>query len=350
MTQPPLETKKCSSCPPDKAEKLLTEFSLRTSPIHGTVRRGQCKECISISAKTRYEENREERCAKGRASHHANKEENNRKSREAHHKNREERLAKKRAYHHAHKEERNRKGRENHHKNKEERNQKSRENYAKNKEDRLQYRRDYVENHKDEVRQSKNDYEKRKNKSDPAFRLRRYVSRAINITLKANGSSKDGFSVLKFLPYSPEELRQHIEKQFEPWMNWDNQGYYVPAEWDDNDPTTWMWQLDHIIPQSDLAYISMEDDNFKKCWALTNLRPLSAKQNLLDGTTRVRHKSKPTHKTKEENERKTIMSNNKKTISRSSKTGKFVTKKFADKHPATTETEKVKTGTKKKKA
>ena len=27
----------------------------------------------------------------------------------------------------------------------------------------------------------------------------------------------------------------------------------------------------------------MEDDNFKKCWALENLRPLSAKQNIVDG-------------------------------------------------------------------
>jgi hypothetical protein len=28
---------------------------------------------------------------------------------------------------------------------------------------------------------------------------------------------------------------------------------------------------------------------FNDCWALCNLRPLSAKQNLVDGVTRVRH-------------------------------------------------------------
>ena len=28
-------------------------------------------------------------------------------------------------------------------------------------------------------------------------------------------------------------------------------------------------------------YVSMKDDEFKKCWALDNLRPLSAKENLL---------------------------------------------------------------------
>jgi hypothetical protein len=47
--------------------------------------------------------------------------------------------------------------------------------------------------------------------------------------------------------------------------------------------------IDHIVPQSDLPYSSMNDENFQKCWALENLRPLSAKQNYLDGMTRIRH-------------------------------------------------------------
>ena len=29
-----------------------------------------------------------------------------------------------------------------------------------------------------------------------------------------------------------------------------------------------------------------------KCWTLTNLRPLSAKQNTLDGSTKIRHSNK----------------------------------------------------------
>jgi hypothetical protein len=33
----------------------------------------------------------------------------------------------------------------------------------------------------------------------------------------------------------------------------------------------------------------MDDEEFKKCWSLDNLRPLSAKQNILDGTSRKRH-------------------------------------------------------------
>ena len=64
---------------------------------------------------------------------------------------------------------------------------------------------------------------------------------------------------------------------------------YVAATWDDSDPATWTWQIDHIIPQSDLPYTSMTDYNFRRCWALENLRPFSAKQNQLDGVTRIRH-------------------------------------------------------------
>ena len=45
--------------------------------------------------------------------------------------------------------------------------------------------------------------------------------------------------------------------------------------WNDNDQSTWTWNIDHIIPQSTLPYTSMDDEIFKKCWALENLRPLS---------------------------------------------------------------------------
>ena len=63
----------------------------------------------------------------------------------------------------------------------------------------------------------------------------------------------------------------------------------------DGDPSTWKWNIDHITPQSDLLFTEMSHDpesNFQKCWALSNIRPLSAKQNIIDGASRVRHKKK----------------------------------------------------------
>lgn len=130
---------------------------------------------------------------------------------------------------------------------------------------------------------------KRLRQTDPNFVIRRSVSYFIWKGLKNNSSSKNGKSCLDYLPYSIDELRVYLEKQFEPWMTWNNHGNYNPKIWNDNDQTTWTWQIDHIIPQSDLPYILMTDTNFNKCWALKNLRPLSSKQNHHDGVNKIRH-------------------------------------------------------------
>ena len=118
----------------------------------------------------------------------------------------------------------------------------------------------------------------------------RNCSRLVNKMLKLQNSSKNGKSSKSFFPFTTEELKKHIELLFEPWMNWSNQGEYNSKIWNDNDSTTWTWQLDHILPQSDYTYSSMEDSNFKIVWVLSNLRPLSAKQNIIDGANRIRHK------------------------------------------------------------
>jgi hypothetical protein len=115
------------------------------------------------------------------------------------------------------------------------------------------------------------------------------VSRSINTFLKSHGYSKNKKSTKDYLQYSISELKEHLEKQFEPWMNWQNHGKYNAKTWDDNDSSTWTWQLDHIVPHSKFKYTSMEDQSFKECWALSNLRPYSAKQNILDGTSKKRH-------------------------------------------------------------
>lgn len=131
-----------------------------------------------------------------------------------------------------------------------------------------------------------------KRESTPFFKLRHRVSCVIWQYLNKTGGSKYGHSCLQYIPYTIPQLKEHLESLFEPWMNWGNYGPYKKYLWDDNDPATWKWQIDHIIPHSTLPYNSMEDDNFKKCWSLDNLRPYSAKQNLLDGLSRVRHKDK----------------------------------------------------------
>ena len=118
--------------------------------------------------------------------------------------------------------------------------------------------------------------------NDVNFRLRKLISSTIGNALKSFKCNKNNRSITNFLPYSISELIFHIENLFEPWMNWQNHGKIDLKTWNDDDQSTWKWNIDHIIPQYHLPYTSMEDDNFKKCWALSNLRPLSAKQNIID--------------------------------------------------------------------
>lgn len=157
--------------------------------------------------------------------------------------------------------------------------------WNKNRVARLKQKKQYNDEHKME----RNARERNKRKENPALKLRQNVSSMIGQALKKNGGSKRGMSIFDYLSYTQEELWNYIEKQFEPWMNKDNQGIYDPKTWDDNDPSTWKWQLDHIIPHSTFHYETMDCDEFLACWALSNLRPLSAKQNFLDGINRVRH-------------------------------------------------------------
>lgn len=156
---------------------------------------------------------------------------------------------------------------------------------ANNKLKVFSFQKEYRDSNKEKLKLSNRKYQRLRWQKDFLFVLRKRTSNSINSSLKKNGSVKSG-SITKYLTYSFEDLKFHLESQFESWMTWNNWGTYSKNNWDDNDQTTWTWQIDHIIPHSTFKYKSMEDEEFKKCWSLDNLRPYSAKQNLLDGNKR----------------------------------------------------------------
>ena len=78
----------------------------------------------------------------------------------------------------------------------------------------------------------------------------------------------------QILGYSIDEFKSHIENLFEPGMCWENHG---------------KWHIDHIIPISRFKYKSINDKAFKKCWALKNLRPLWAVENMKKGARILKH-------------------------------------------------------------
>jgi len=142
--------------------------------------------------------------------------------------------------------------------------------YEENKDHKLEYNKEYYTENKELYLGYNREYRKKK-KKDPCYRLRCNVSRRIYAALVEN---KKG-SIFKYLPYAMKELKMHLENQFESWMSWDNYGQCKK-----NKRT---WQIDHIIPQSKMLYDSMDHPNFRKCWALSNLRPLESLANLKKG-------------------------------------------------------------------
>lgn len=148
----------------------------------------------------------------------------------------------------------------------------------------------------DTVRKNGSKYQRERRAKNTFVRIRQSISRAINRILAQNGASKEGESCSKYLPFTRKEFERHMEAYFllpgNEWMNWNNHGCFRANAWNDNDPSTWKWQLDHIIPQSEFPFSSMKDESLKKAWSLSNLRPLSAKQNIIDGANRTRHTKK----------------------------------------------------------
>jgi hypothetical protein len=155
-----------------------------------------------------------------------------------------------------------------------------------------EYNKEYKNSHAEYYKEYQKKYTKERRKNDLWFRTRHDISIAVNRAIKLNRQYKKG-SITDYLNIG--KMIECLKSKYEWWMTDKNQGVYNPKTWDDNDPSTWTWQIDHIIPQSDLPYTEMSHDpesNFQKCWALDNIRPLSAKINILDGVTRARHKKR----------------------------------------------------------
>lgn len=168
-------------------------------------------------------------------------------------------------------------------KNKERLLKKSRDRYHKNIEKEHERSVKYSKLNKETIKAKRAVRLKQKRLADSLFKIRSNVYRRIRDVLKKNNSSKNGKTILSYLKYSTRDLKNHLENQFETWITWNNYGQYKKSSWDDNDSSTWTWQIDHIVQQCKLPHINMEDDNFKKCWALENLRPLSSKENFNRG-------------------------------------------------------------------
>ncbi len=97
------------------------------------------------------------------------------------------------------------------------------------------------------------------------YNINRRMSSSINRCLKENNFNKNNTSWLDYVDYTINDLINHLESQFQDGMSWENRS---------------MWHIDHIKPKSLFKYSSPNDEQFKECWALENLQPLWAFDNI----------------------------------------------------------------------
>jgi len=108
-----------------------------------------------------------------------------------------------------------------------------------------------------------------KNWADPGKRLSAIVSHGIRMSLKGR---KLGRRWESLVGYTLAQLRTHLERQFRRRMTWENAGE---------------WHIDHILPLASFSFSSADDPDFRAAWALHNLRPLWAGENMSKGAKRL---------------------------------------------------------------
>jgi len=110
-------------------------------------------------------------------------------------------------------------------------------------------------------------------RNNPKLRFRRNVNSSIRSSLKRYHNCESSNFGFKLFDYSVQELSEYLEAQFNMHddhpihgkMSWDNSG---------------KWHLDHIRPVSSFDITGPESEGFTECWAMDNLRPLWAEENM----------------------------------------------------------------------
>lgn len=144
-----------------------------------------------------------------------------------------------------------------------------RRHYEKFRDKKVRQASEWGERNPDRKRRNVREFYRRKRATDPMYRLRAAVSSLIYGHLK---SGKGGKRTEEVLGYTTADLRQHLERQFEHGMSWDNYGE---------------WHVDHILPVASFKFETADDPEFRACWALSNLRPLWAAENIRKSDKRL---------------------------------------------------------------
>ena len=113
-------------------------------------------------------------------------------------------------------------------------------------------------------REKRNEYTRNRKSTDPIFKLKHLMNSRMRIFMRSRNIQKHN-KTFDIIGCTPNELKEHIQTQFNNGMSWDNQGE---------------WHIDHIIP---LSSGKNEDEIIRLCH-YTNLQPLWAIDNMKKGS------------------------------------------------------------------
>jgi hypothetical protein len=139
----------------------------------------------------------------------------------------------------------------------------SKEYYKNNKEECLKKRKIYTKNNRSKINKNVRD----RKKIDMIFKIKTNLRTHIAIILKKLGYSKKS-KLNEILGCSYEVYKQHIENQWESWMNWDNYGLY-------NGRLDYGWDVDHIKPLS----LAKTYEEVLELFNYKNTKPLCSRIN-----------------------------------------------------------------------
>jgi hypothetical protein len=258
------KTKKCKQC---GKRKSIDKYYKHKTCKDGY--RDICKICINKLSKEYVEKNKEKIAQRQKKYREKNKEKLSQQRKDYREKNKEKVKKQKQANYLKHKNKTLQKSKEYKEKLKKENPEKLklwRKNYCIRHKNKLkEYKRNYHQKNKVKIRNIRNKYRKYKYDSDIGYRMQENIRSRMRYLLKGYYKSK---ATLELLGCSDDQLKKHLEKQFEPSMTWDNYGYYG-------------WHIDHIRPCSSFDLSDLEQQ--KQCFHYTNLQPLWAKDNYIKG-------------------------------------------------------------------
>lgn len=104
-----------------------------------------------------------------------------------------------------------------------------------------------------------------KMKNSLPAKIRRRIMNRVQFAIKGLAVNMEGW--FSHVGCSVEELKQHIEAQFEPGMTWENYGK--------------AWEIDHVKPCASFDLTKKEE--FSRCFHYSNLQPLSVTMNRRKG-------------------------------------------------------------------